>query len=514
NNSSSSSNNNNNIPQLDQAQDGNNNNNNNNDIDSDDDNDDNIDIHCNTSIIYTNTNGSTNVKDLDNEEDDSYIDNDDEDDDDDSYEIDSKDEDEDEIITLVDYSDQLMSIAIPVSITMILVVVILRTMTQFQMRSGASPLSVLAKLSLFETDNKLQKVILSTTINTLTFLGVTIFSTVMMVVLYKFKYMKALYGWLLITSLLILGVFGGFILAFVLTCVNQALDYATFVIIVWNFSIGGAMCIFWHSPKLINQFYLIILSVIMALFIARFPEWTTWALLTVVSIYDIFAVLCPNGPLRKLIEISKERGGEIPALIYNASVYITMVADNETEQMSIDRIRPVGGNSPTGYSPSSLPINLPTTTSSTTDGESTTTTTEGISPSSTDKLETTMDMQESEPKSSPLTESGVSSEPETFEDDNSAEERPSKGGVKLGLGDFVFYSVLVGRSQYHNIEVVFACFVAVMTGLFITMLLLAIFRRALPALPISIALGVLYYFVTSIFMSPMLATLGLHQIFI
>ena len=47
-----------------------------------------------------------------------------------------------------------------------------------------------------------------------------------------------------------------------------------------------------------------------------------------------------------------------------------------------------------------------------------------------------------------------------------------------------------------------ACMVAVLTGLNATMFLLAIFRKALPALPISIAFGILFFFVSSIMLVP------------
>jgi len=43
-----------------------------------------------------------------------------------------------------------------------------------------------------------------------------------------------------------------------------------------------------------------------------FPEWTIWALLVGLAIYDIFAVLTPWGPLKALVELSQERGDAIP----------------------------------------------------------------------------------------------------------------------------------------------------------------------------------------------------------
>jgi len=133
---------------------------------------------------------------------------------------------------------------------------------------------------------------------------------------------------------MLLAAFGGYFFYLLLDAFNVPFDIMTFVFILWNFAVVGILAIFWHGPTKVNQGYLIIISGLLAIFFTKLPEWTTFAILAIVAIYDIVAVLSPCGPLRVLVETAQQRQEPIPALLYNASVYFFM-ADRTPPEPSL-----------------------------------------------------------------------------------------------------------------------------------------------------------------------------------
>jgi hypothetical protein len=67
---------------------------------------------------------------------------------------------------------------------------------------------------------------------------------------------------------------------------------------------------------------------------------------------------------------------------------------------------------------------------------------------------------------------------------------------------FVFYSILVAQASQRGATTAITSFVAILTGLCATLFLVTVYRKALPALPISIVLGLLFYVLTRYTIDP------------
>jgi hypothetical protein len=82
------------------------------------------------------------------------------------------------------------------------------------------------------------------------------------------------------------------------------------------------------------------------------------------------------------------------------------------------------------------------------------------------------------------------------------ESGPERNSIRLGLGDFIFYSVLVAKAAQYSFSTFAACMLVILAGLGGTLVLLSVYGHALPALPISIFLGVVFYLTTRLFVEP------------
>jgi len=256
---------------------------------------------------------------------------------------------------------------------------------------------------------------------------------------------------------------------------------------------------FWHAPLWMTQGYLIAVSVLMAISLTRIPEWTAWMILGVVSLWDLFAVLAPCGPLRLLLETAQQREEPIPGLLYSVDRDNVIRARN---QPSVAKINTVDDSSENNNDNDKSNIPDTATTNSVNNDENNNNVDSSNTNTDTDNNTNNNNNNNSINDTATSADKPTNTQqhlPSNTEEDDAPTE---VHGVKLGLGDFIFYSLLVARAALFDLTTVFACFIGITMGLCATLFLLAIFRKALPALPFSILLGILFYFLTRFLVTP------------
>ncbi|KDO30170.1 hypothetical protein SPRG_05362 [Saprolegnia parasitica CBS 223.65] len=318
--------------------------------------------------------------------------------------------------------------------------------------------------------------------------------TFVVVLLYKVNCMIGLTGYLMLSSSTLLGLVGSALVQKIFCGLfHWRLEVYATSLIMYNFAIVGTVSIFYQkgvSPN-VGRMYLILTSVIMAWQLCQLPEWSTWAILFALAFWDLFAVLTPCGPLRCLVNLIQSEGRPMPGLLYEAEIHdghvrkhkarslpMAPAASSDTEMVqrrSDDAFQTfesqlrdfcVDVGSPNGHHVRTVALQY---VDRQTDCWRMLYTKYNI---------TFVAAHKSYPDVALVFADAQRSERET---------------IKLGLGDFIFYSVLVARAAMTGFAAFVACFVCVIIGLAATMYLLAHFN-ALPALPISVLLGIFCFF--------------------
>ncbi|XVF42675.1 hypothetical protein PTKIN_Ptkin01aG0383700 [Pterospermum kingtungense] len=431
---------------------------------------------------------------------------------------------------------EIIGVMSPVSLCMLLVVLLVYSLSPSNPFYSSSPAPIRTAANLVYLENpsdtaatKFEGALL----NALVFVVLIAIVTFVLVVLYYYNFTNFLKNYMRFSGFFVLGTMGGSIFLSIVQQFSIPVDSITCFLLLFNFTIVGVLSMFSAGmPIILRQGYMVSLGIIVAAWFTKLPEWTTWVLLVALALYDLVAVLAPGGPLKLLVELASSRDEELPALVYEAR---PTVSHNEGNQRSSLGLL-VGGVSDSG----SVELQAVSNNNVPGDGsenhrsseytavqlrslenvESERHRDEGeMSPlvghsreryssdSNSSEYSTVIRSRESEilvdEEMSPLVDLlGMDNGRDQARRDGMGDSLVASRGIKLGLGDFVFYSVLVGRAAMYDLTTVYACYLAIISGLGCTLILLSVCRQALPALPISIALGVVFYFLTRLLMEP------------
>ncbi|KAH7948403.1 presenilin-2 [Rhipicephalus sanguineus] len=476
--------------------------------------------------------------------------------------------------------------------------------------------------------------LMSSFANAFSFLSVIMIVNCTLVLLYKGGHYRIIQAWLMGGSAILLFATGYYYGGRLLFYFNVSMDHVSWSFVTWNVGMTGIAALYFDGPYVIQQGYLIYTSVLMALNIGEsLPEWTAWTLLVLISIWDVFAVLCVVGPLRMLIETAKERNEPLfPALIFStSSAWCYDLGERTASLTYVDAISsvvaarsdhcvgeaeksdpffaspaPVGATiSPSGrndydkaldsflsrealeeheHSPPAfvmasdpllessdqkylaLPANIeeasalvrsavkggptmcnvPSDTAASSGSSGTPGKKEHAGRSSGAR---TLPRQDPRRFRAAFYTRNERSLPASRRGDDFPDARrhqtpppfiptgnmcacnrptaaignagryvhrappagdlPGSKGMKMGLGDFIFYSVLVGEASMRgSATTVVACYVSIIVGIFLTLALLVMLQKPLPALPLSISLGMLAYFSSVSLIEPFLDAVG------
>ncbi|OHT06050.1 Clan AD, family A22, presenilin-like aspartic peptidase [Tritrichomonas foetus] len=306
--------------------------------------------------------------------------------------------------------------------------------------------------------------------------------TAILLVCYYYGFTKVIFVWMVLAVSIILSYYVWMYVGRIPALLNFPVDYITFIILIINLVVVGDLSIFWRAPPIVTQIFLVFISVLIALVFLTFPDWTIWILLVILVIYDCCVVLCPHGLLNMLIKKSEERNDEIPALVYASAAY-HMGEDHhwneyegwEAAQEEQDEAQSEDDSQDGMEGDSS-------------DDEKTSKKTRAEDQDDDDE-ETTNDNRDKEAAKKEDAEN-----PQQKKQHKTAHKKKKvRDGVRLGLGDFCFYGILITRAARLGWDLTILCIFAVILGLSLTLLLLAWLQRPLPALPISLILGIIFF---------------------
>lgn len=407
--------------------------------------------------------------------------------------------------TIIDsLGEEIVRIVTPVSICMLLVVILVSVLNS-DSSSSSSSVTTIATIAYSETssDSSWDK-FLGALLNSVVFVAVVTAVTFLLVLLFYLRCTKFLKIYMGFSAFVVLGFMGGEIALFLIQKFSILIDCVTFLLVLFNFAVVGVLAVFISKMAIfVTQGYLVVIGMLVAYWFTLLPEWTTWVLLVAMALYDLAAVLLPVGPLRLLVELAISRDEDIPALVYESRPVI----NNDSGSRNGVNQRRVWRDRRNAEHDSGENLNHHLNSSANMGSNSNSNTVVSVISDGNDarltRAEEGQVVEGDAELSAPLIDQRMNGPMHRQEENASSENLllegiglGSTGAIKLGLGDFIFYSVLVGRAAMYDFMTVYACYLAIIAGLGVTLMLLAFYQKALPALPVSIMLGVLFYVLT------------------
>ncbi|ONK75816.1 uncharacterized protein A4U43_C03F20870 [Asparagus officinalis] len=358
--------------------------------------------------------------------------------------------------------EEIIRIIVPVSTCMLIVVLLVTALSSSSSSSQTLTLtSSIAGIAYSESpSDSLWDKLKGAAFYSAVFVAVITALTFVLFLLFYFRFTGFLKSYMAFSSFVVLSFLGAEVCLLLVSHFGFAIDAVSFSIVMFNFSVVGVMSVFLiKMPILVTQGYLVAIAVLVAYCFTMLPEWTTWALLVSMALYDLGAVLLPVGPLRLLVELAMSRDEELPALVYEARPVEAPV--NSRRRVWRGRRNSDNLNGSSNIGTDSVP-NSDSLTERRDIGENQSS---NLNDSTVGELlpETRLVIDDvgSELRAALLRRELEGGEGDGFEGIGLG----STGAIKLGLGDFIFYSVLVGRAALYDYMTVYACYLAIIAGL-------------------------------------------------
>ncbi|CAG9536465.1 unnamed protein product [Cercopithifilaria johnstoni] len=306
-----------------------------------------------------------------------------------------------------------------------------------------------------------------------------------------YDYKRLVQMWLYMSCLLIIfGVFTSFIIDLFKACGFQNAPPILTTIIVVTYGTVGILVFFTKkTPLYMHQFYVISnCSLVSVFYLRMFPTHTAWFVLVCIIVWDAFAVLAPIGPLRRINEKAHEYSDQVLRfLMFTAEDTNDEPCEEIALHKCINELKQQKAKESHNKKPFVTKLNSEATHKCIR-RRKTACSKNDIPVEIVQKI---------------CAKFKITNDRRSDETNFTVYDALNDGSsVRLGMGDFVFYSLLVGKAAAtHSAMCVAGSIVGILVGLVITLTIFSSDETS-PALPVSITIALLLHFGIYLFVEP------------